>query len=240
LFDEDRAVDVDATAAHAGRLVAAGVRALLVNGSTGEVGALTDVERAALVAAVRGACPGVPVLAGASGEWWRPAADRATAAAAAGADALLVAPPRGGDLAAYFGRVADAVPGMPLYAYHYPGVAGGAVPVEALPDLPVRGLKDSTGDPERLLRELAVPGWRGDVYTGSAVLVGYAGQVGAAGAIVAAANFAPEDCLAAWDGAGAAQRRLLAAHLAVRERFPHGLKEAVAARFGTSAVTRLG
>jgi 4-hydroxy-tetrahydrodipicolinate synthase len=241
LFDGERAVDADATAAHAATLVGAGVRAVLVNGSTGEVSALTDAERADLVAAVRAACPGVPVLAGTSGEWWRPAADRAAAAVSAGADALLVAPPpRGGDLPAYYAAVSAAAPGVPLYAYHYPGVAGGAVPLDALPDLPVRGLKDSTGDPERLLRELAVPDWSGDVYTGSAALVGYAGLVGATGAIVAAANFAAEDCLAAWEGSGDAQRRLLAAHLAVRERFPHGLKRAVAERYGTSVTTRLG
>ncbi len=239
LFDNPETIAVEATAAHAARLVDAGMRAVLVNGSTGEAAALTDAERVALVTAVREACPGVPVIAGASGEWWRPAAERVVAAVSAGADAVLVAPPRTpGDLSRYYTNVAAAAGDAPVLAYHYPGKAGGEVPVEALPTLPVRGVKDSSGDPGRLLHEL--DGWTGWTYIGSALLVGYAAGVGATGAILAAANAVPEDCLAAWDGDGAAQRRLRATHLAARDRFPHGLKEAVARRFGTPTATRLG
>lgn len=239
LFDDDGAVAVDATAAHAARLVSAGVAAVVVNGSTGEAVALTDAERVAVVTAVRAACPDVPVLAGASGEWWRPAAERAAAAVAAGADAVLVAPPRfGADLADHFGRVAGSVGDAPVLAYHFPGVAGGEVPVDALRSLPVRGVKDSSGDAERLL--LTLDTWSGWTYTGSAMLISYAAALGAAGAVLAVANVAPEDCLAAWDGDLAAQRRLLAPHLAGRERFPHGLKQAMARRFGTPVTVRLG
>jgi len=64
--------------------------------------------------------------------------------------------------------------------------------------------------------------------------------VGAAGSILAAANLAPEDCLAAWDGDGAAQRRLLAVHRTCRTRFPHGMKAAMAQRYGTPVAARLG
>src|SRR5438045_739992 len=129
LFDGDLAVDVDATAAHAARLVDLGVRAVLVCGSTGEADALTDAERAT---------------------WDRP------------------------------------------------------------------------------------------TYTGSAVLTGYAGYLGAAGAILAVANAVPEDAVAAFDGDASAQRRLYGAHLAGRDRFPYGLKELVAKRFGTATASRLG
>jgi dihydrodipicolinate synthase/N-acetylneuraminate lyase len=239
LFDNPEKVGVDATAEHAARLVDAGVRAVLVNGSTGEASALTDAERVALVTAVREACPGVPLIAGASGEWWRPAAERVVAAVSAGADAVLVAPPRvTGDLSHFYANVAAAAGDAPVLAYHYPGKAGGEVPVDALPALPVRGVKDSSGDPDRLLRELA--GWTGWTYVGSALLVSYAAALGATGAILAAANAAPEDCVAAWDGDAAAQRSLLPVQLAARDRFPHGLKEAVARRFGTPTATRLG
>jgi 4-hydroxy-tetrahydrodipicolinate synthase len=71
-------------------------------------------------------------------------------------------------------------------------------------------------------------------------VVSYAGQLGATGAILAVANAVPEECVAAFDGDGNAQRRLIGPHLAARDRFPHGLKELVARRFGTSTVTRLG
>lgn len=238
LFHDEKSVDVDATAGHAARLVGAGVRAVVVAGSTGEAATLTDTERVALLAAVRAACPGVPIVAGASGEWWRPACDRVVAAVSAGADAVLVAPPRAGDLQPFFTNVAAAAGATPVLAYHYPGRAGGEVPLDALADLPVQGIKDSTGDPERLLREVET--WSGWTYSGSVVLAGYAGLIGAAGAILAAANLAPEDCLAAWDGDGAAQRRLLAVHRTSRTRFPHGLKAAMAQRYGTPVAARIG
>lgn len=241
LFDDEKNVAVLKTAEHAARLVAAGVRAVVVAGSTGEAAALTDTERVALLAAVREACPDVPVVAGASADWWRPAAERVVAAVSAGADAVLVAPPRSGDPAGitkYFTNVAAAAGPVPVLAYHFPPGAGGPVPVEALASLPVQGLKDSSGDPERLLDELE--SWDGWVYSGAAVLTSFVGAVGAAGSILAAANVAPEDCVAAFDGDGAAQRRLLAVHRAARSRFPHGLKAAMAERWSTPVAGRLG
>jgi 4-hydroxy-tetrahydrodipicolinate synthase len=239
LFDADREVDHVATAEHAARLVSLGVRAVLVGGSTGEAETLTEAELLELVASVKPACPGVPVLAGVSGGWARPVAERAAAAVKAGADAVLVPPPRrGSDLDGFYGAVVAAAGPAPVLAYHYPGVAGGAVPVEALSRLPVSGIKDSTGDPERLLHTLEA--WTGWTYVGSASLVGYAGLLGATGAILAVANAVPEDCLAAFDGDRAAQRRLAVASVAGRRQFPSGLKELAAGRFGTSTVARLG
>jgi hypothetical protein len=61
-----------------------------------------------------------------------------------------------------------------------------------------------------------------------------------AGAILAVANVDPEHAIAAFTGDAAAQRALLAAHRRARTAFPHGLKDAIADRFGTSRVTRLG
>jgi 4-hydroxy-tetrahydrodipicolinate synthase len=240
LFDADGAVAVRETAEHAARLVAAGMRAVLVAGSTGEAAALDDAERAALVAAVRASCPQVPVLAGASGDWWAQATARTAAAVAAGADAVLVAPPKsGGSLKDYFGRVAEAAAGVPVLAYHYPGVAGGEVPVEDLTALPLAGIKDSTGNPGRLAQELDLD-WPGAIYTGSASLLGYAAWLGATGAIVAAGNVVPEKCLAAWAGDADAQREVLRVERGYRATFPAGLKTAVAARFGTPTGYRMG
>jgi 4-hydroxy-tetrahydrodipicolinate synthase len=238
LFDDEGAVAAKETAAHAARIVAAGIRAVLVAGSTGEAGALTDAERAELVAAVRAACPGVPVLAGASGEWRGQAAARTAAVIAAGADAVLVAPPRQGDLRHYFAPVTDAAAGVPVLAYHYPGVAGGPVPVDALATLGLAGVKDSTGLAGRLAEEVDLD-WPGAVYTGSASLLGYARWLGAAGAIVAAANVVPEQCVAAWEGDAAAQREVLRVERSYRPTFPVGIKAAVAARYGTPTGCRM-
>jgi 4-hydroxy-tetrahydrodipicolinate synthase len=235
-FDGDAEVDVSGTAQHAARLVEAGVRAVVVGGTTGESDALTLDERGALVAAVKDACPGVPVVAGAGGQWTRPAAEVASAVVKAGADAILVPPPRRPtDLAAFYAALPHDVP---VIGYHFPGVAGGEIPLDGLAALPLAGVKDSSGDPERLLREVST--WDGAVYSGSAPLALMAGAVGAAGVILAVANVAPEDCVAAHGGDGAAQVRLLSTHRRAKALFPHGLKAAVAERYGTSTVTRLG
>jgi 4-hydroxy-tetrahydrodipicolinate synthase len=239
LFDADGRVDAPGTAAHAQRLVGLGVRAVLVAGSTGEADALGDDERGELVAAVKDRCPAVPVLAGASGAWVGAALARTAAVVKAGADAVLVAPPRRcADARGFYAAVAAAAGATPVLAYHYPGVAGAEVPLEDLDALAVAGMKDSTGDPERLLAELAA--WQRPTYVGSSAVVAYAGLLGAAGAILAVANAVPEECAAAWGGDGGAQRRLLAAHRAARARFPHGLKELVAQRFGTATHSRMG
>jgi dihydrodipicolinate synthase/N-acetylneuraminate lyase len=239
LFDGAGQVAAKETAAHAARLVEAGLKAVLVAGSTGEATALSDPERVALVAAVREACPGVPLLVGSSGDWWGQAAARTAAVIEAGADAVLVAPPRVGALDAYFARVKDAAGEAPVLAYHYPGVAGGEVPVEALATLPLAGIKDSTGVPGRLAREIELD-WSGAVYTGSAALLGYASWLGATGAIVAAANLMPELCLSAWGGDAAAQLEVIRTERRYKTELPGGLKEAMAERWGTPPGRRLG
>jgi 4-hydroxy-tetrahydrodipicolinate synthase len=107
-----------------------------------------------------------------------------------------------------------------------------------LADLPVAGLKDSSGDAARLLHEQEV--FTGDLWTGATSLVGLSGAIGAAGALVAIANVAPQDCVAAFAGDGAAQVRLATLDRSASLGFPGGYKRATADRFGTSAYTRLG
>jgi hypothetical protein len=66
IFDDEGEIDAPATADHAARLVEAGVRAVLVAGTTGEAMALEPDERSDLLIAVRYAVDGrVPVIAGA-------------------------------------------------------------------------------------------------------------------------------------------------------------------------------
>lgn len=238
LFDDSGAVDYAATAALAATLVDLGVAAVLVAGTTGEAEALTDDERVRLVEAVRQELPGTPLIAGASGPYAQVAAERAAAVRKAGADQVLVAPPRVcGDVAGFFATVAASADGAVL-GYHNPPLGGPGVPVDLLPALPVAGIKDSSGDPERLVHTLQ--SWNGSVYVGAAMLLTMAGAVGGAGAILAVANTAPELAIAAFAGDGGAQVRLLDAHLRAKASFPHGIKAVVAERFGTSTATRLG
>jgi 4-hydroxy-tetrahydrodipicolinate synthase len=237
IFGDDGEIDPGATGKLAGDLVARGMRAVLVCGSTGEAATLTWPERVALIEAVRGAVPpGIPVIAGTGAPSARQAAGLAGEAIAAGADAVLAFPPPGSrDLTGYYEAVAGAAGGHPALAYHFPRVSAPGIPVEALPGLPVAGVKDSSGDPDRLLDELTH--YPGATYVGSSVLA-LAGPMGAAGAILALANIEPERCVAAFAGDAAAQLALADRHLEARRGGPAALKAVLAAEHGIPAGTR--
>ena len=134
--------------------------------------------------------------------------------------------------------MATAAGALPVLGYHFPAVSAPGIAVDALAALPVAGLKDSTGDPDRLLEELEV--FDRPIYVGSSALLALAGPLGCAGAILALANVEPERCAAAFAGDAAAQRALAPAHLAARRAFPRGLKDLMATRWGTSPTARMG
>jgi dihydrodipicolinate synthase/N-acetylneuraminate lyase len=239
LFDDTVALDEKATADLAARLVDDGVRAVVVAGSTGEADALDADERRRLLDAVRSRLDGVPVLAGTGGAWAGEAARRTAAARDGGADAALVLSPRRvADPRPYYAEVAAAAGDLPLLAYHFPAQSPPGIPVETLPELPVVGAKDSSGDPERLLQVLS--GWDGHLYTGSSAVLSYAGPLGCPGAILALANAEPALCAAAFGGDPSAQLALTASHLAAAVAFPAGIKALVAQRYGTSTTARMG
>jgi 4-hydroxy-tetrahydrodipicolinate synthase len=238
-FDDDGEIDAKATGDHAKTLVELGIQAVVVAGSTGEAASLSPEERVALLDAVRAAVPaGTLVLQGTGAPSARQAVARTRDAREHGADAVLtLSPPGADDPRAYYRAVAEVAGDMPVLAYHFPQVSLPGLPVEVLPELPVRGLKDSAGDPERLLHELEV--FQGWLYVGAATILALAGPLGCPGAILALANAEPELCIAAFTGDAQAQRRLTPSHLAVREHFPHGLKQLIAKRFATPTASRL-
>jgi 4-hydroxy-tetrahydrodipicolinate synthase len=213
LFDDEGEIDAPATADHAARLVDEGVRAVLVAGTTGEAATLDAEERSDLLLAVRSAVDGqVPVLAGTGAPSARQAVLLSKRAEDDGADALVVlSPPRAIDPRPYYERVVASV-SVPVIAYHYPKVSSPGVPVDVLAELPVAGIKDSSGDAERLLLE--ADALSAGVYTGSTALVHLAAAVGCAGAILGVANVDPEGCARAWLGDGDCQRELINGHRA--------------------------
>jgi 4-hydroxy-tetrahydrodipicolinate synthase len=238
LLHSDGDVDLGATADLAAGLAGRGMQAILACGTTGEPAMLTVDERRDVVAAVRGAVPAhIPVIAGTGAPTAEVAAGLTADAIEAGADAILAWPPAGSaDLAGYFAAVAAAAQGRPVLAYHFPKISAPGVPVEALATLPVVGVKDSSGDPNRLLEEITR--YPGDTYTGSSALLTLCGPAGGAGALLAAANVEPELCIAAFAGDGAAQRALADVHLAGQAGGPRALKEILAERHGLSALSR--
>ena len=240
LFDARGALDTLSTADLAVRLVDRGVRSVVVAGTTGEASALSTTERSRLTRAVREAVPAeVPVITGTGSITGELAADLTGRAFDDGADAVLVlSPPRVDDPRPYYDVVAKASGGRPVLAYHFPWASAPGIDVGLLADLPVAGLKDSSGDAELLLRELAATD--GDVYVGAAPLLTMAGSVGATGAILTLANAEPERCIAAFDGDGEAQRALLPAHLGSVRGFPAGIKQLTAERWDVSPSARVG
>lgn len=239
LFDDEGEIDAPATGDHAARLVDAGVSAVIVAGSTGEAATLDDDERSDLLLAVRSAVDGrVPVLAGTGASSARQAVLLSKRAEDDGADALLVlSPPNVVDPFRYYERVTASV-SVPVLAYHFPKVSSPGVPVDVLGQLPVAGIKDSSGDAERLIieaDELPV-----GLYTGHPSLISLAGAIGCSGAILALANIDPEGCARAWAGDGTVQRELINGHRAQSLTGIAGLKRALCALHGTSPVTRIG
>lgn len=244
IFDSDGVVDEVATARHAEDLVRRGLRAVLVNGTTGEAGTLSDAERVALIQAVRKAVPGdVPVIAGTGARSTGAAVGLTQAAVDVGADVVLAYPPlgcggaEGSELRAFYEALSTAAAGRPVLAYHVPWVSEPGVPVDQLPGLPVAGIKDSSGGADRLLDELAH--YEGATYVGSSALLALAGPMGGAGAILAIANVEPERCVRAFAGDGTAQLELADTHLAVRAGGPAALKRLLADRSGFPATSRV-
>lgn len=239
LFDDEGEIDAPATADHASRLVDEGVRAVLVAGTTGEAASLDAEERSDLLIAVQSAVDGrVPVLAGTGAPSARRAVLLSKRAEDDGADALVVlSPPHAIDPRPYYERVASAVD-IPVLAYHLPTMSPPGVPVDVIAELPVAGIKDSSGDAERLLLE--ADALHSNVFTGSTALLHLAGAVGCAGAILGLANVDPDGCTRAWLGDGGVQRTLINAHRAQSLAGIAGLKRQLCALHGTSPVTRMG
>lgn len=242
LFHDDGSVDAEGTAEHAARLVTLGVTAVVVAGSTGEAASLGPDERVALLRAVRAAVPpgsGVAVVAGTGAPSARQAEELTVAACAEGVDAVLaLSAPGASDQRPYYEALAKVTGDVPLLAYHYPSVSAPGIPVGVLPELPVAGCKDSSGDPNRLLETLRT--WDSPLYVGSSAILALAGPLGCAGAILALANAEPERCAAAFAGDVSAQRELAGAHAETQRAFPRGVKELTARRFGTSVTARMG
>jgi 4-hydroxy-tetrahydrodipicolinate synthase len=229
---------VTATVAHAVAVVERGVRGVLLAGTTGEFWALTQSERTDLVRGAREALPADVLVLAETGADDVTAAVRMTAAAvAAGADALLVLPPRGAaGLRDYYAAVVDAAAGRPVLGYHMPAVSPPGLGLDELGTLLIQGIKESSLDPRRLLAELDI--LSGNVYTGVDSLLSYAGPLGCTGSLGALANVAPELSVTAFAGDAAAQHRLAPVERSALERSPLGLKKILHEQAGTS--TALG
>jgi dihydrodipicolinate synthase/N-acetylneuraminate lyase len=230
-YDERERVDAEASAAHAARLVDAGVDGLVVCGSTGEFHLLSLDERRALLEAVAGAASGrVSLTVHVGAPTTRATCELASHAAEHGAEAVLVVTPYynrvGADeQRAYLRAVADAAGGLPVLAYTMPKMAGDRYPVELLAELArdgvVHGVKESGDELARLLSILEAAPEGFAAFAGSAPLCAPCLLAGGHGGVLALANVAPEACVAiaaAIERGDGAQAMLLTRALAPLQR----------------------
>ncbi|MGH7607029.1 MAG: dihydrodipicolinate synthase family protein, partial [Gemmatimonadales bacterium] len=169
-----------------------------------------------LVAAARAEMrDGGRLIAGTGAESTRHTIALTRAAAAAGADAVLVRPPAyfaaahtPASLVTHFRAVADASP-IPVLVYNIPKYTHLPLAAPLLQQLAgherIAGVKDSSGDLSNLAayRDV-VPAWA--VLAGSAALLYAALELGCQGGIVAVACFAPRACVALVDAFRAGDR----------------------------------
>jgi 4-hydroxy-tetrahydrodipicolinate synthase len=181
---------------------AAGTDALVVNGSTGEAATMSAAEQARVIEVVSDAVGGrMPVIAGVGGSDTRAVCELARAARAAGADALLLAPPpynkpSQSGMLAHFRAVLDAGD-LPLVVYNVPGrTACNLLPetVEALAaDERVVGVKEASGDIVQIAELARRIGDRVAIYSGNDDQIVPVLSLGGRGVISVLANVAPAD-----------------------------------------------
>lgn len=178
----------------------------LILGSNGEQVMLSEKERSEAVSAARKALPkGKLLLAGTGGQSTRETISLTKAAAAEGADAVLVLNPyyfkslmTHEALVKHYLDVADASP-VPVIVYNMPGNTGidmtAAMVIEMAAHPNIAGMKESGGNVVKMGEVLR------SVRPGFQVLAGGAGfllpalSMGAVGGILALSNIAPSQCI---------------------------------------------
>lgn len=157
----DADVDLEAFSRHVERVMDRGVHFLVPCGTTGESATLSGEEQLAVIRRTVEVAGGrVPVMAGAGTNNTREAAERARAAADAGADAILsVSPyynkPTQEGLFHHYRMVAEAA-GIPVVVYNVPGRTSSNVApptlfrlAEQVPN--VIGVKEASGDMQQVM-----------------------------------------------------------------------------------------
>ena len=183
------------------RQIAYGADALIVCGTTGEAPTLTDSEHIECIKfAVEKARGRIPVIAGTGSNSTVHAVYMSKAAEQAGADAVLAVSPyynkatETGLIENYIG-IGDSVD-IPVIIYNVPSRTGIDIPVavyEILVGHPnIKGIKEASSDPKKLMETVRSCGERADIFTGCDELIFYALACGADGVISVVSNLIPE------------------------------------------------
>ena len=196
----ERGLDLDAMARLIDRQLAAGVSALVINGTTGEAATLTEEERRALLEfSVSYAGGRVKIIAGVGGNNTDAAIRAARQAESLGADGLLLTTPyynksNAEGLRLHFLRVADSA-GLPLIVYNVPGRTGVACTPELYSSLAehprINGVKEASGDISLVSRTRRQCGDALNIWSGNDDQTLPMMALGALGVISVASNVVP-------------------------------------------------
>jgi 4-hydroxy-tetrahydrodipicolinate synthase len=196
----DDTINVEATRALIGYLLAQGIDGLLPLGGTGEYGALSREQRVRMVeVTAREAAGRVPVIAGVLDPGYHDAIKAAKDFAAAGADGLLVLTPyytnpTQGGIRDYFMRYADESP-VPILLYEIPYRTRIAITPEVIHELSqherIIGMKACNTDMWHFLRVVAGVDESFAVLSGEDTLFPLHIAAGARGGIVVTASLLP-------------------------------------------------
>ena len=229
-FDQQSALALDGLRANIARYNATGLAGYLVTGSTGESVLLDRTEFEKVLAAVReAAAPGRVLIAGTGVDSTAETISRTEVAAKLGYHYALVCTPyffksmmKPDVLVEHYHRVADASR-IPILLYSVPNFTGIALEADVVARLSehrnIAGMKDSSGNVDRVGAIIASVPEQFQVLTGAATTIYPAMLMGAKGAILALADFLPELCVALYAAAFAResvralelQRRILPA-----------------------------
>jgi dihydrodipicolinate synthase/N-acetylneuraminate lyase len=201
-FNDDLSLAPERLAANARELVERGIADVVVCGTMGEAGALSDDERR--VVTETAIASGARVTVGISSPDGPSAARRAEEAAELGAYGLMCLPPTTyladeRELDAHFAAVTAATE-LPVMLYNNPEASRQDLPVDTIVELADRherimAVKECSGDARRIAQLVELAGDRLEVLVGGDdwALEGYA--AGAVGWVSGVANVAPELCL---------------------------------------------
>jgi 4-hydroxy-tetrahydrodipicolinate synthase len=201
-FAGDGAIDAAALRENVTHLLDGGVHGLVVNGTMGEAGSLSEAERGLVIRTVVDHVAGrVPVTVGVSAGATAASVAYAEQAKASGAQAVMCLPPllyRGtpDELAAHFAAVAAV--GLPVMAYNNPEASAIDLtpPVVAAIAAAVPGVvavKECSGDARRIAALLGATDLEVLVGGDDWALEGFA--AGAHGWVSGVANVAPAECV---------------------------------------------
>jgi len=201
-FQDDLSLAPERLAANARGLVERGIRDVVVCGTMGEAGALSDDERRVVIETA--IASGAQVTVGISSPDGPGAASRAEDAAALGAIGVMCLPPTTyvadeRELDAHFAAVTSATD-LPVMLYNNPEAARQDLRPETIVRLAERherivAVKECSGDARRIAQLVELAGDRLEILVGGDdwALEGYA--AGAVGWVSGVANVAPELCL---------------------------------------------